>query len=299
MISRKTNVAFLLLVALSVFSVGASANKDNQYTLGAKDVLEITVFDEKELLRIVEVDADGTIRFPLLRQIQIGGLTIRQAEKKMEQALGDQFLVNPHVSIKVSQYNSQKVYVLGAIAKPGFYSLTGKTTVLEIISQAGGITQQGGKELVLVRGAADKNLPLDKMLQEKQGQDLLEDFTKHVDTPPIIIDGHRLLDKGDTSLNYALEGGDILYIPNFRKVFVLGEVKRPGGITYYEGLTLLKAVTLAGGLTPMGKSKVMVTRIVNGNEQKFKVNLNKIIKDIKKDIPLLAEDVIVVPRRIF
>lgn len=276
------------------------AAADKNYTIGPKDVLEITVFDEKELTRTVVVGPNGKIRFPLLREVEVAGLTVRQVESRIEQALEERFLVDPQVSIVVKEYHSQKVYVLGAITKPGYYSLTGKTTVLEIISIAGGITPQGGKTLILVRGAANGGVALEKIIgTERKADDVVEDFTQKVGTPPIVIDGHKLLDMGDTTLNVELQGGDILYIPKFRKVFVLGEVKRPGGITYDESLTLLKAVTLAGGLTPLGKKKVLVKRIVNGKEKQFKVNLNTIIKDSEKDIPLMAEDVIVVPRRIF
>jgi len=235
----------------------------------------------------------------LLRVVHLGGLTIREAEKKLEELLGKDFLVDPQVSITVKEYNSQKVYVLGAVKNPGYYALSGKATILDIISKAGGIMGGGGKNLVLVKGDAQNKMPLEKLIEaENKGQEI-EDFTKGQYSPPEIIDGHRLFDKGDTSLNKELQGGDILYIPTMEQVFVLGQVKRPGGIPYSDGLTLLRAVTLAGGLTEMGKKKVLVKRIVDGKEQKFKVNLGSIIKDSAKDIPLEPDDVIVVPKRIF
>jgi polysaccharide biosynthesis/export protein len=287
-------------IALILCLIGAAvcAFADDEYRIGPKDVLQIHVFGEEDLSKQVIVGPDGTIRFPLLREVQIGGLTVRGAVDLMEKQLGERYLVDPNVSISVKEYNSQKVYVLGAVKTPGYYSLTGETTLLEIISTAGGITEAGGKQLIIVRGGAQNPDAVSKLLAaDNVKTNVSEDFTRNQNL--ILVDGHRLLDQGDTSLNKPLMGGDIVYVPKVRKVFVMGEVKRPGGIPYSEGLTLLQAVTLAGGLTEMGKKKVQVKRVVNGAEEKFKVNLKSIIKDIKKDIPLMANDVIVVPRRIF
>lgn len=293
-------IAIIFIFLLPLCASIAQGDDSGQYTIGPGDILEITVFDEEDLHKVVIVGPDGKIRFPLINEVILGGLSIRKSEKLIEDRLSEDFFVDPQVSIIVKEYNSQRVYVLGAVKTPGYYPLTGKTTLLEIISKAGGITEMGGKTIILVRGAVGKSLDIEKLI-EKQGlsADPLRDLTRENGTGPIIIDGHKLLDKGDTTLNYILSGGDIVYIPNVQQVFVLGEVKRPGGIAYRPGMTLLQAITLAGGLTEMGRKKVLVKRVIDGKETKFKVKLNSIIKDSSKDVPLMPGDVIVVPRRIF
>lgn len=290
----------ILLLAITAYLFPALAAANNDYMIGPKDVVTIKVFDEDELNRTETVDAEGNIRFPLLKQVEVGGLTVRQAEKKIEELLGKRFLVNPHVSIEIKEYNANKVYVLGAVKKPGYYSLTGQTTLLEILSNAGGISDNGGQSIILVRGATQNQDTLQKILNaEKNRKDEIEDFTEEGVLAPIAIDGHKLLNEGDIRLNYTLKGGDVVYVPVVRQVFVIGEVKRPGGIKYTEGITLLKAISLTGGLTTMAKKKVLIKRVVKGEEKKIKVNLNSVIKDTEKDVPLIADDVIVVPRRLF
>ena len=293
----------ILLFAVVLLCLASLVFGQGEYVLGPKDVLEITVFDEPELSKTIEIGSEGAIRFPLLNDVKLGGLSVREAEKLIEKKLGEKFLRNPHVSILVKEYNSKKVYVLGAVAKPGYYSLQGDTSLLEVISKAGGITQGGGTKILVAKGAGQDKEMLSKILARKTDDkgETIEDFTREtgLKAAPILIDGHKLLEEGDISLNVTLDGGDVVYIPNVQKVYVLGEVKRPGGIIYEDGLTLLRAISLAGGVTEMGKTKVQVTREVDGKEERFKVNLKSIIKDMKKDIPLKANDVIVVPRRIF
>lgn len=290
-------IAIFVSIILFLFSAFLFADAD--YTIGPKDVLQINVFDEPKLSKDVVVDEQGKIRLPWLRELEVGGMTLRKAEDYIEELLR-KYLKNPQVNILVKEYNSQKVYVLGAVKTPGSYPLAGESTVLEIISKAGGITPEGGKTILLVRGGANQQIKLGKLLRsQKKEQDVIEDFTDKNGTGPIVINGHKLLDEGDMTLNYTLETKDVVYIPKVEKVFVLGEVKRPGGITFTEGLTLLKAITLAGGITPMGRNKVLVKRDENGQEKKFKVSLRAIIKDSKKDIVLMSNDVIVVHRRIF
>jgi len=289
-----------ILLAFFLFACPGYGDDSKQYTIGPGDILDISVFDEEDLHKSVVVSPEGQIIFPLIREVKIGGLTIRKAQRKLEELLARDYLVAPQVSIVVKEYHSQRVYVLGAVKTPGYYPLTGKTSLLEIISKAGGITATGGRTIILVRGAAGKNIDLEKLLlKDDIEKDTLADLTSDNGKGPIVIDGHKLLDQGDTSLNYILSGGDIVYIPKVQRVYVLGEVKRPGGIAYRPGLTLLQAITLAGGLTEMGKKKVLVKRVVAGKETKFKVKLNAIIKDSSRDVPLMPDDVIVVPRRIF
>jgi len=283
-------------VLILVFATTICAWAQSGYEIGPGDELRISVYDEPDLERVVSVQSDGTIRFPLVRVFKVGGLTVQEAEKALEEALGAQFLVDPQVTIEVKEYKAHTVYVLGSVRKPGFFALTGPTTVLEVISKAGGLSEDGSRRILLMRGSADP-ARLRQMIEQSGAQAGEEELRRAGLEPPEIIDGRKLIDEGDTSQNRLLKSGDVLYIPKLKKVYVLGEVARPGGVPYDEGLTLLQAVSLAGGTTQMAANTITVTRKVDGQEKRFKLKLKAIMSDTSKDLVLEPDDVIVIKRR--
>jgi len=289
---RRLTILVALLGAFSAVSLA------QEYTVGAKDVLEIKVFGEPDLDRSVEVASDGTITFPLVGSVKAGGLTVRQIEGALEQMLGKDYLVNPDVTVQIKEYRSQKVFVLGAVKEPGFYELRGPTTVLEILSSAGGLSQEGGKTLVLVREAGFGEAASDLSSGSLSDLDELpSSLGKKGHTQ--IIDYYRMVNEGDASQNVVLNAGDVLFVPRAQEIFVLGEVKKPGSVKFESDITLLRAISLAGGLTEVAADRrVQVIRIKDGQKENLTVNLKQIIDDIKKDIKLLPDDVIVVPKRI-
>ncbi|MDP8222707.1 MAG: SLBB domain-containing protein [Candidatus Lernaella stagnicola] len=293
---RKPPLALIVLL-LSLWVIAVVTAAEDDYQIGQGDVVHIIVYDEADLERTLTVQPDGYIRYPLVKRLKIGGLGVREAEKKLETLLGERFLVNPQVSLTIKEFHAKKVYVLGDVKTPGLYSLTGPTTVLEIISKAGGIVGPVGK-ILLVRGAGPRQSEISALLAEQGDQS--EDALKAVGIqPPLVIDGHDLFDKGDMSLNHVLQDGDVVYVPQIKKVYVLGEVKRPGGVPFTEGLTLLQAISLAGGTTEMSSNRIYVTRKNEQNEEvRIKVKYSAMLKDRSKDIMLQPDDVILVKRRI-
>ncbi|HDH97038.1 MAG TPA: hypothetical protein ENF73_04860 [Proteobacteria bacterium] len=262
-------LAFGLLFALTVCSVLAAGD----YTIGPADVIKITVFNEPELSRTVRVAADGTISFPLLGNVEVAGLTPTALEEKLEKLLGERYLVEPQVWVEILEYNSQKVYVLGAVKEPGYYELRGPTTLLEVISRAGGITSDAGKAIVITS-------------KDTGGEAKVR-----------VINREKLLVEGEVSLDVRLSGGDVVYVPRAKEVYVFGEVKKPGAVMYQEGLTVLQAVSLAGGLTDMAAPRrVRIIRNSDGKRSTIEVDLKEILKDASKDIEVLPSDVVIVPR---
>lgn len=276
------------VVCLGLLVTEAVLTQDDSYPIGAGDILDIKVFGEPELTRLVEVAEDGTIGFPLLGRIKILGLTVLQVENLVSSSLEKEFLKNPHVSITVQEYHSQKIYVLGAVKQPGYYELTGSTTLLEILSRAGGVLPEGGKTLIVVREDNGTATDFDPEKVDK---------LNHENTT--IIDSYKLLQEGDTSQNIQLKNQDVVYVPKAREVFVLGEVKKPGPITYTENLTLIRAIGQAGGTTELAAQKrVKLVRLENGKKETIKYNLDDLMKEDSQDVRLLPDDVIVVPKRI-
>jgi polysaccharide biosynthesis/export protein len=251
----------------------------SHFPVGARDVLAVQVFDEPELSQELVVGQDGRVRFPLLGAVTVGGLTPPEIEQVLEQALRERFLVNPQVFVRLKEYNSRQALMLGLVKNPGAYPLPGGTTILDLISKAGGLSDHNVKSLVLIRGG---NLAGD------------------VGEAPVVIDAHQLLRQGDRDLNVSVRHGDILYAPQADGVYVYGEVRRPGVVAFRDGLSVLQAVSLAEGLTNRASPRrVHVIRTEDGMQRKIEVNLNRVARDAAEDVVLQPEDIVVVPQSLF
>ncbi|MBD3414370.1 MAG: hypothetical protein GF421_08075 [Candidatus Aminicenantes bacterium] len=255
--------------------------KSEEYIIGPKDLLEINVFGLDDLDTTTRVSEDGLITVSLLGEVHVGGLTKSGLEKKLTQLFGERFLKNPQVTVFIKEYRSQKVSLLGAVNEPGDYELLGRQTLLQIISQAGGMTEDAGKGIIVIRKNGDGT-------------------NRSLEIP---IDD--LVEKGDVELNIVLKPGDIINIPIDKvvRVYVFGQVQNPGALEVKKSNipTLLRAIAQAGGFAERAsRGNVNVKRINDeGKEIQMTVNAKAIIKGKKKDIQLLENDVVYVPESIF
>lgn len=269
---------YIILFSLHLFS---QERVSTDYRIGPKDLLDISVFGLDELTKTVRVSEDGRISLPLVGEIEVEGITKADLEKKLSQLLEEKYLQNPQVTVFISEYQSKRVSVLGAVRNPGPYELLGRQTLLQIISQAGGITNESGKEIIVIR-----------------------EVEEGVSTAlKISIDDLFL--EGDARLNIPLQPNDIVNIPIDRivNIYVFGQVRRPGalGVRRSNIPTLLQAIGQAGGFSERAsKGKVLIKRIDDdGKEIRMKVNVKNIIKGKRKDIRLLENDVVIVPETVF
>ncbi|MQY61295.1 hypothetical protein GH153_05620 [bacterium] len=281
---KRTFFVALLIFLVTGFIHSQEILQENQareYRIGAKDLLEISVFGLDEMSQTVRVSEKGKITLPLLGEIEVEELTKAELERKLSQLLDKKYLQNPQVTVFIREYQSKKVYVLGAVGKPGSYELLGRQTVLQLISDAGGLIEDAGDEIIVIR--------------------------QHKDEPSktlrILIDD--LILKGDARLNIPLEPNDIVNIPVDKTVFiyVFGQVRKPGALNVKKLNipTLLQVIAQAGGFSERAsKRRVLIKRIdKDGKEQEIKVNVKDIIKGKKKDIQLKENDVVYVPETIF
>jgi len=248
----------------------------NDYKIGSKDVLQITVFELPELNQTVRVSEDGSISLSLLGKVDVAGLTAQELERKLASILDQKYTKDSHVTVFIKEF--QKVAVLGAVGKPGMYELVGPTTLLLVIAQAGGLTAQAMSELYIYREGTDG-------LKSK-----------------ITIRLDDLMIRGNQDLNVELQPKDVITVPVdlMINVFVYGEVKTPGVIQYLSSkkITLLQAIAQAGGTTEWAKkSGVLVKRKdkKTGNEMKIYANLKDIENGRVADIVLEEGDVVIVP----
>lgn len=274
--------AFMALLFILSPLLAVSQEKFTQeYRVGPKDLLEISVFGADELSRTVRVSEDGKVTLPLLGEVLVDGLTKSEVEKKLGQLLGEKYVQNPQVTVFIREYQSKRVSVLGAVEKPGPYQLLGRQTLMQIISEAGGLTRDAGNEIVVIRQLSDG---LSTSLR-------------------ISIDDLFL--KGDAKLNVPMEAGDIVTVPVDKPVvvYVFGQVKNPGALQVKKSNipTLLQAIAQAGGFTDRAsKGGVIIKRKdETGKEKEIKVNVRSILKNKVKDVQLLENDTIYVPESLF
>jgi polysaccharide export outer membrane protein len=271
-----------LIIALAILTATvlvAQSNRVSDYTIGAKDLLAINVFEVPELNITVRVTENGDITLPLLGTIKAGGLTRFQLEKKMAALLERSYLKNAQVTVFIKEYQSKKVSVIGAVKNPGNYDLIGKQSLLQLISMAGGLTEGAAGRIIVIR-------------QYKNGKNA-----------SLKIDLDDLLMNGNADLNIPLSPGDIVNIPVERTsdVYVFGQVNNPGYIKVKSSsdMTILKVIAQAGGFTDRARrGSVLVKRKEKGKELKIKVNVKKILRGKQTDFIILPNDIVFVPESV-
>ena len=264
---KKSIFIFLFLVA-GIWVHEMSCGQE--YIVGEGDILTIKVFDNKELDTTVRVGGDGIINMPLVGQIKVGGMHVSAISNYIENLLADGYIVSPQVNVFVEEYRSKKVTILGQVNKPGLYELQGSISLLELISRAGGLAEDAGGQITIKR----------------------KTDTEENERKVINIQMARLIEQGETSLNISVLDGDSIYVAKAGVFFVTGEVKAPGSYKYEDGSTILKAITLAGGLTDHGSAgRIRIIRIVDGKEV--------VLKNVGMDEAVLQEDVVIVPESYF
>jgi polysaccharide export outer membrane protein len=247
------------------------------YRLGTGDIVAISVYQHEDLSMQVTIPSDGFITYPLLGRLQLAGKTIQEAQETIYTQLSANYLVNPQVTLNVVTYDSQWVFIGGAVRSQGKINLRGPMTLSDAVAAAGGINpgQRLPTTLYLSRGEGDKTRVLKVPVK-----DLIEN--------PSSVYQKVYLKAGDR-IDVSLASG------NF---YVNGEVNHAGVFDFYEGLTLSRAIAHAGGVSQWGSLK-NVELVRRDSQKAIKVNVNRILEGKDKDIPLNPDDMIVVKRRRF
>ncbi len=249
--------------------------------VGAEDLLEISVFEIPDLTRTVRVSERGTITLPLLGELKVGGLTSAQLEALLRDELGRKYLTDPQVSVFVREHGSKKVSVLGAVGKPGVYEMLGARTLLQVLSEAGGLTKEAGASLYVLRAKPEGG-------SETIPVDLLD-----------------LMANRDPSRNVNVQPGDIVSVPIDQQVYIYvdGAVKTPGRIEQLASrpISLGQAIAKAGGATERANLKTIqiLRKAKDGTPVSLSANLSRIRKGKDPDQPLQDGDVVVVPETFF
>jgi polysaccharide export outer membrane protein len=259
---------------LALFFLRGPVRAQDDYILGPEDEISIIVWDHPDLVRKARVNLEGRISFPLIGEIEVSGLSQLQLEKKIGGMLADGYIVDPQVSVQVTDYRSQRVFVIGEVNSPGAYPLTKKTNLVEALAMAGGVKQDADNELMIVRPKAGQSLASPVLPDE-------------VDPSEVVRVRLRDVLEGEKSQNVEVRSMDTIFIPKIKVFYVTGEVKRPGQYTFIKGITALQAISTAGGFTEKAaKGKVRMVREVRGRRAELALGMAN---------PVEPGDTIVVP----
>jgi polysaccharide export outer membrane protein len=255
-------IAALLLSAWVGGAIGAEAR------LGPGDMIKVTVFGNPDLSLETRVSDTGTITYPLLGEVRVGGLSAYAAENKVAGLLeSGGFVRKPQVNIIVTLVQSEQVSVLGQVNKPGRYPLDGRRSLTDLIAQAGGINVEGGDMITLVRSRNGKT--------SKDTVDLVD-----------------MMRSGDMAKNFELAGSDVIYVERAPRFYIYGEVQRPGAYRLERNMTVLQALSAGGGLTPRGTERGMRIKRRDANRKLQTI-------EVKQDDILSPEDVVYVQESLF
>ncbi len=267
----KTSRFFHLVAATVLVLIGHSALAQNKsdYPLGAGDTIRVQVFQNPDLTIETRVSESGSITYPLIGAVELGGLSVAAAEKKIADSLQrGGFIQKPQVNIALLQIRGNQVSVLGQVARPGRFPLeTVNTRLSDMLANAGGATP-GGDDIAILTGVRDG-----------------KPFRKEIDIPSIFLS-----DKAQD--NVVLQGGDTIYVHRAPVFFIYGEAQRPGSYRIERDMTIMQALAQGGGPNARGSEKRLRLhrKLSNGGLQQIEPQLTD---------PVLPNDVIYVKESIF
>lgn len=272
--------AFLAILTLAA---GISVRAD--YEVGPEDVLHVVVLGQSEMTGDFPVDRDGMLTFPVLGKVKASGLTPEDLERKLTTLLADGYIKRPQVSLTVKDYRSQRVFVTGEAQRTGPHSLKGDRSLRALLGEIGALTPAAGHEVVVIRPPRTEGTPSGPAALPADGPSALEG------TADLFRVKLRDVLSGSPEHNLLLQAGDTIYIPPAAQVYITGHVAKQGPVPYQEEITVLQALTLAGGVTERGSTKrVKIIRVKDGEKQEIKAKLSDLV---------LPGDTIVVAERFF
>jgi len=246
--------------------------------IGPDDLIGLSVYDSPEFTRTIRIGPDGSLRLPMLKnRIKADGLMPSELEHVIAAALvKEELLVDPFVTVTVAEYHSRPISVVGAVRKPTTFQAIGSVTLIDAITRAEGLNDEAAGEILVSRTDVSGNRTLEQRIPYRQ-----------------------LIDAADPSLNLRLTGGEEIRVPTVTRVYVIGNVKKPGAfpITDNGAMTVLKAVALSEGLSPYANKIAYIERTSEGAGEKSEVmvELRKILDRKAPDVDLQPKDILYIP----
>jgi len=275
-----------------------SQEVSREYHIGAGDVLNIKIYQllepQRDSVEEVEVDPQGKIYLPVLNHVQVAGMTCEQIRRELLQRLSQEYIRDPKVDVRIKKYTSKAVMVLGQVRSPGQISLRAdNATLLDVITDAGGIIPGAALNIEIWRGAYNligtSTIALEPYKNSK-GLDSQKEIV------PI---GYLFAEAGAPRMNPTIHPGDVIKVPaaNDGYIYVSGEVQQPGVKAFNQPLTILQALTSAGGTNNVAQEKKckILRRNPDGSEREIMVDLTKVRDGKQQNIQVARNDTIIIP----
>lgn len=247
--------------------------------IGPRDQIEVKVFQDPNLYTKMTVTDDGRITMPLIGKVDVSGLTPTEVEQRIKTLLEAKYINKADVTVTVLEAGSKPISVIGAVMRPGRIGITGNISLIQAITQAGGLATGYGRALYVLRTASNGL------------------------TEQIAIDIDDLMVNGNPDLNLPLRPNDVINVPVDASIniYVLGEVMRPGSVQFRRSQTptLLQVLSSAGGPTDRASKRVVLKRVVGGSEKTFHYDFRKIIDGRQSDVVLMDGDRIIFQESFF
>lgn len=267
--------ALLALASQLAAQLPPGSNSATAYRIGPRDMVEIKVFEVPELNVTLRVGDDGTIVLPLVGIVAVAGLTEQQLADRLRAMLEAKYVQRASVAVQVREFRARPISVIGAVRQPGNLAFSGRWTLLDAISAAGGLADNHGGQIFVLRraenGLADQ----------------------------VVISVEELMVRADPDVNIPIYADDLINVPPAVEVnvYCLGEVRQPGAVSFRstERITVLTAIARAGGLSDRASSTIIVRRrSERGDEQELRLDYKKLLAGKTEDIPLRAGDIVIV-----
>ncbi|MEX1311510.1 MAG: polysaccharide biosynthesis/export family protein [Candidatus Sulfomarinibacteraceae bacterium] len=270
----------LLLIGIAVAPSAAQETgpiETSAYRVGAGDVLAVEAYTHDEISGSFAVEAGGDISFPLLGRIRVEGRTTSEIADHLETLLEKDYYVDVQLQVEVEEYRSQPVTVLGEVSRPGTFYLEGRTSLHKILAEAGGIKTTAGAFIELRR---------------------LEG-SEQVAEPVVRVFETQSVATGEQGRDVILKPGDVVSVSAKQRYFITGEISKPGQYDLSPGMTLMQAISQAGGQGKFASQTVEVHRGGDGDKEILTFDLAHIRKGKAADPVIEAGDVLIIRRRFF
>jgi polysaccharide export outer membrane protein len=247
--------AFILALALAGAQAATATGDRLNYVVGPEDVLTVTVFNEPALSGKFRVEHDGEFSYPFVGRVKAAGRTVQGVADLLKIRLADGYLRHPQVTVDVDQFRSQSVFVMGEVRTPGKYVLSGPVTLLDALATAGATTDAAGVEVLILH-------PKDPVA----GSPTLPD-QRDAEVTTVNL---REIQDGRLSRNVTIRDGDTVFVPKAERFFVVGQVRNAGPYVLERNMTVLQAISTAGGISERGSNRrLRIVRIVGNKRTEF------------------------------
>jgi polysaccharide export outer membrane protein len=268
-------------------AIAATAETERAYRLGPNDYVLVRAVDIEEFPQEpIRIEESGEINLPLVGRIEAGGMTLKQLQGEVVLRL-QKYLHDPQVTVAITEFRSQPVSIFGAVARPGVLQVRGPRTLWEVISDVGGLQNDAGDRIKIVRPIEQGAIPLPGAHVDPTGKYSVAE-----------IDARSIRTMENPGENITVMPNDVISVSQADVIYVMGDVHRAGGFVTNGSISVLEALSLAGGYQPRAapsKAVILRTQLETDERLQIPIDLKRLIEGKAEDLRLKPSDILFVP----